>query len=103
MLRGSVYAFVFAAVFALLTGLIAAGATRDPEEARALGVVFGYYGTPAVMIVGFLTGWFTRRKPTPPTPAWREPEDPHARWTCPKCRKDNPNTTFVCPCGYRVV
>lgn len=103
MIRGILFALLFVIAFALVAGVIAGGTSRDPDEAQALGFVLGRYGAPPVLVLGFLTGFLTRKKRTPPTPTWREPEDPNARWACPKCRKENPNTTFACPCGYRVV
>ena len=31
-------------------------------------------------------------------------EDKNARWKCPKCNNDNPNTTYQCRnCGYKLV
>jgi hypothetical protein len=30
-------------------------------------------------------------------------EDPHATWACPRCKTTNPNTSFSCTCGYRLV
>jgi hypothetical protein len=30
-------------------------------------------------------------------------EDPDATWACPQCKSTNPNTTFRCICGYRLV
>jgi hypothetical protein len=30
-------------------------------------------------------------------------EDPDATWACPRCKTKNPNTSFHCICGYRLV
>jgi hypothetical protein len=71
-----------------------------------LSLLFGWWGLPwgpvrtiQALVVNFSGGLNV-------TPARNRAvygvEQPGAMWTCPQCKRSNPNTYFNCTCGYRL-